>query len=276
MANSTVSIVTAFFDIGRGNLPKEKNGRTVPAYQERSTDTYFTYFNNLAKIDNHITVYTTEDLKDKVLELRDKYGKLSKTKVVCLDSFLPSKYAHYKERIEGVMKSSSFISKIENPELIEYWNSDYVLVNALKSYYVNDAIQNGSASGDIVAWIDFGYCRSTETIPFSNEWNYPFDANKIHFFLNKEIDLLRNIEDIIATGDVYVQGCHIVAGSHLWKDLLNLMILNLDTLLEQNLVDDDQTLLLMSYTRSPDLFVLRKNSPTDWFRIFKDYQKDGK
>lgn len=275
MSNNDISIVTAFFDIGRGDLPIEKNGKIIPAYQQRTTDTYFSYFAHLAKIDNEMVIYTTEDLKSRVVQERDKNKKLHKTTVVCVDSFLPAQYLHYKTRIEEVMASNSFVSMVHNPELIEYWNSNYVLVNALKSYYVNDAIEKHLVSSDVVAWIDFGYCRNDETIPFSTEWKYPFDKDKIHFFLNQEINFLRKIEDIVATGDVYVQGCHIVAGKDRWSYLLSSVLRNMEFLLKRNLIDDDQTLLLMSYLDNPDLFTLLNNSPTDWFRIFKDYQKEN-
>ena len=274
MNENAISIVTAFFDIGRGNLPKEKNGRIIPAYQQRTTDTYFEYFNNLSKIDNELIVYTTADLKDKVLSIREKHGKLHKTHVVCLESFLPDEYTEYKMRIEKVMQSSLFVSMVHNPELIEYWNSDYVLVNMLKSYYVNESIKNNLVSNDVVAWIDFGYCRDANTVPFDNEWVYPFDKDKVHFFLNQELDFSRKIEDIIATGDVYIQGCHIVAGKDKWSYLLDSMVRNMEFLIARNLIDDDQTLLLMSYLDNPSMFVLRENSPTDWFRVFKDYQEE--
>src|SRR5207248_4915545 len=44
-----VSIVTAFFDIGRGDWSGEVNGATIPDWQKRSTDTYLTRFDNLAR-----------------------------------------------------------------------------------------------------------------------------------------------------------------------------------------------------------------------------------
>ena len=42
------------------------------------------------------------------------------------------------------MNSEEFISKIVNPELIEYWMADYVLVNIFKAEYVQDAIENNT------------------------------------------------------------------------------------------------------------------------------------
>ena len=40
------------------------------------------------------------------------------------------------------------------------------------------------------------------------------------------------------------------------------------------LIDDDQTVLLMSYLSKPDLFELHKVSPSDWFVAFKEYNEN--
>ena len=69
-----ITIVTAFFDIGRGRLPKEKHGRVLPHYQHRSVDTYFEFFKNLARLKNDLVVYTTEDFVDRIVEIRTSYG----------------------------------------------------------------------------------------------------------------------------------------------------------------------------------------------------------
>ena len=45
---NNISIVTAFFDIGRGNWTPEKG---LPDYLYRTTDTYFERFGYLAQLD---------------------------------------------------------------------------------------------------------------------------------------------------------------------------------------------------------------------------------
>ena len=45
-------------------------------------------------------------------------------------------------------------------------------------------------------------------------------------------------------------------------------------LLKNNLIDDDQTVLLMSYLSRPELFELHKVSPSDWFVAFKEYNEN--
>jgi len=268
---SDITIVTSFFDIGRGNLPKEKHGRVLPHYQHRSLDTYFDYFNYLAKLKNDMVVYTTPDLAERVHDIRKQNGLEDRTQVVVMGSYLPKGFGEVKEKIEEIMNSPDYYEKVVNPQLIEYWHSDYVLVNIFKSLYVSHAIESGLVKTDLTAWIDFGYARTIDTLPKSLEWKYPFDSDKIHFFNMRDIEPERPIDSIIYTGDVYIQGCHIVAGTKMWDTLKDLVMKNLNCLINYKLIDDDQTLLLMSYLTDPEKFELRYNSPHDWFRIFKDY-----
>ena len=186
---------------------------------------------------------------------------------------MPPGFEVYKEKVQKIMDDPEYYGKVLNPQLIEYWHADYVLVNIFKSYYVSNSIRSGDIDTDLVAWIDFGYCRDDNTIPEPYTWNYDFDPEKIHFFNQHTIDEQRPIDNIIHTGDVYIQGCHIVGGKEKWETLLDLMLRNMEILLKHNLIDDDQTLLLMCYLISPQHFELHQNNPNDWFRIFKDYNK---
>jgi protein YibB len=267
-----ITIVTAFFDIGRGNLPQTKHGRVLPHYQHRSVDTYFDFFSKLAKIQNEMIIYTTPNFKDRVIEIRKQNGLEDKTKVVVWESYLPENFVETKQKIRNIMDSPEYYNKIINPELIEYWHDDYVLVNIFKSVYVTDAIEKGLITNDLVAWIDFGYVRDDNTIPSSNKWTYDFDREKIHFFCQRAIDN-RPINDIIYTGDVYIQGCHIVAGKEKWNTLKDLVINNLNLLIKNKLIDDDQTLLLMALLTSPGDFQLHPANPNDWFLIFRKYNE---
>jgi protein YibB len=268
---NNITIVTSFFDIGRGSLPKEKHGRVLPHHQHRTVDQYFDYFNNLAQIENDMVIYTTPDLAPRIYDIRKSYGLENKTKVVISETYLPLGFSEVKDLIQDIMNSPDYYDKITNPHLIEYWHADYVLVNIFKSLYVSDAIQKGFVKDNLAAWIDFGYCRNTTTLSTSKKWSYGFDENKIHLFNMRDIEEDRPIDSIIYTGDVYIQGCHIVAGVDKWKKLEDLMMKSLNVLLNYNLIDDDQTLLLMSYLTEPEEFELHYNDPSDWFTIFKKF-----
>jgi Bacterial protein of unknown function (HtrL_YibB) len=63
-----VSIVSAFFDIGRGDWQGEVSGTPIPAWQARSTETYLTWFNNLARLRNQMVIFTDESFAQIILD----------------------------------------------------------------------------------------------------------------------------------------------------------------------------------------------------------------
>ena len=256
---SNITIVTAFFDIGRKDWPGF----------ERSVDLYITRFKHLTKLNNKIIVYTSPDLVNKIQSISKfikvvPYNFLKETDVL-------------RQKIKKVQYSEQFIGNLtdevrKNPES---WSPEYVAATSLKAFFVSKAISDNLVDTDLVSWIDFGYCRVPETIT-ANSWNYDFDKEKIHMFIMKEIDVKRPIDEIIYSGDVYVQGCQVIAGKNLWGWLKNSMESSLKILLNKQLVDDDQGLFLMSYLQNPDKFYIRYNYNPDWFMIFKEYNNSQK
>jgi len=264
---SDITIVTAFFDIGRGDWTPDKG---LPHYLQRTTQTYIQRFSNLAKLDNKIIIFTSEDLVEQIKEIR----KDKPTEIIPLD--FKDCFKTLREKVSEVQNNPEYQSKIhpsqvKNPE---YWNADYVVVNALKSSFVNKAISTNLVETDLVAWLDFGYCRDESTLNGVTHWKYPFDKDKIHFFNIKDWKEGTYIQDVIATNDVHITGPCIIAGKEMWNVLEGLVHHSMNELLKNNLVDDDQTLLLMSYLQRPDYFELRKVSEQDWFIVFKDYNED--
>lgn len=273
--DNEITIVTAFYDIGRGNLPREKFGRVLPHYQHRNLDTYFEYFDRLAQMQNNLVVFTTEDLAQRIYDHRKKYGLQDRTQIVVSNSYMFTGMEVYKEKIDAIMASEEYRKDIVNPHFIEYWHSDYVLVNIFKAFYVDFAIQSGLVKTELTAWIDFGYCRQDATLPITRQWKYHFNKEKIHFFTNKKPEPDRAIKEIIDTGDVYIMGCHIVAGTKKWQLLKQLMHYSMDQLILNNMIDDDQTLLLISYLLRPEEFELRhvNHINDNWFVIFREYNE---
>ena len=130
-----ISIVTTFYDIGRGDWTPDKG---LPHYLHRTTDTYVERFGHLATLENEITIFTSEDLIPKVKELRGDRP----TNIIPVDYY--KCFIEARNKISKVQRSEDYQSKINpyekrNPE---YWSADYVLVNALKSTFINNAKNN--------------------------------------------------------------------------------------------------------------------------------------
>lgn len=260
-----ITIVTAFFDIGRGDWTPDKG---LPHYLQRTTDTYFERFSHLAKLENEMVIFTSVEFEDKVKELRGD----RKTEVVVVD--FKYGFDHLRKKISEIQNNPRYLEKI-NPDQVknpEYWNADYVLVNALKSTFVMTAIDTGCVNNDLVAWIDFGYCRDASTLNGKTKWEYTFNKDKIHLFQLRELDDY-SLDYVIANNRVYMTGPCIVAGKHMWKELYALVNHSINEMFKTQWIDDDQTMLLMSYLYAPQLFQLHKVPEDDWFIVFKEYNE---
>lgn len=261
-----VTIVTAFFDIGRGDWSHEKG---LPAYLQRTNETYLERFGYMAKLENDMVIFTSKEFVEDIKALRQDRP----TNILTID--FPNSFHKLRDEIKRVQNDPEYQAKIhpmqiKNPE---YWNADYVLVNLLKASFVNQAITRGIIDTDLVAWLDFGYCREFTTANYVEHWYCPLDKDKIHFFTIKDWVEGTYIQDVIANNDVHVTGPCIIAGKEKWPMLEALVHHNVSELLKNNLMDDDQTLLLMSYLQAPNEFELHPLKD-DWFVVFKEYHED--
>lgn len=281
--DKSITIVTAFFDIGRGDWSVD-NGH--PSYLHRDNETYLSYFKNLSKLDNEMIVFTSKEFAPYIRKARE--GR--PTEVIIIDIDLKFKYVL--NRIKDILRSDIFQSKIpeghrHNPE---YWSEKYVLITNLKTYFVNKAIQNFDLLNDLVAWIDFGYCRNNETILNIKNWYYPFDDRHIHFFTIKRykyFSIFKNprfptnrkqVISAILNNKVYVIGGVTVGHQHVWEDFSIIVDRCQKDLLLQNLVDDDQGIYLMCHIMQPDLFKFHylgknKEGKPNWFGVMQSFSK---
>lgn len=258
---SETSIVTAFFDIGRDSWSENPS---LPSYLHRTTDTYFERFKRLAQLENEMFVFTSPEFIERVIKLRA--GK--KTNIVAFD--FPGEFAKLRHLISWAQQHPDY-RKLINPAQIhnpEYWSPDYVLVNLLKSHFAARSAQ--TATNNMLAWVDFGYCRTTDTIPDIKVWQPNFDPNFIHMFSLKQYNGA-SLVDIIANNDVYITGPCIVASKELWSQLENDVMTAVYHLLDQNLIDDDQTFLLIASLAKPELYKLHPVSYNNWFTVFRDF-----
>ena len=263
-AADDITVVTAFFDIGRGEW------RHGGARFQRTVDDYFAMFARLAKLKNQMIVFTEPGLAARALELRRANGLEDRTIVVAIpDLFESGLVAPIEAAIERRM-SDLFRHWVIKPESPEYREPRYVLVNALKSAFVCAALDLGIVEAPQVAWIDFGYCRDDQRFDPEQPWR--FDAGgKINLFHIVALDETP-ITRVVRYGTVYFQGCHIVGPALAWPALASEMSFGLAALLACDLVDDDQTLLLMAWRKSPRSYRIHPVQSRDWFVVFRRFR----
>lgn len=259
--NQEISIVTAFFDIGRNFWTKHV----------RTTDKYLAYFANLAKLDNEMIIFTTIEYQETILSLRENRP----TKIIIFD--FANNFIDYRNSVAIIQSSESFKNKI-NPLMSnnpEYTSADYVVLNNVKSFFVLKAIQEEYISNDMVAWIDFGCCRDNKTLQGIQKWEYTFDKDKMNLFsVNYDYHNLMTEDDVlncIYNNWVTLIGTYSVATKNIWGKYNQLMTQTQHQLLDNNIIDDDQGVMLMCWFKNKDFFKINYLGYNQWFSMFQKF-----
>jgi protein YibB len=253
-----ITIVTAFYNINRDNWTN----------YSRSTEEYFRCFKLLCQLENEIIIFTQSVYEKEFNEIK---LNIKNNLTVYYDDDIINDDTNF-QRINEIQNNSEYLKGIKNPDCPEYWNTSYVLVNFLKSQFCINAIEKNENISDMVAWIDFGYVKKQSQIPKSKIWDYDFE-DKIHLWCIQNIPKSINLKRIIKSNSVFIQGGHIVAPKQKWIMINKFMNEQMEYLLNNNLIDDDQTMLLMSYLNNPLEFKIHReyinSKDLDWFFIFQ-------
>ena len=255
------AIVTAFFDIGRDQWREDGD---KPSRLRRSVDLYLQRFGWLAALKNPMVVFVESHLADRVLEARREQGLEGRTAVVVIDRLferepIAALAAHIQHRL-----TPRYREWVLHPEAPEYREPRYVLVNA--------ALDLGLVEAAQIAWIDFGYCGDDQRFDPAKPWR--FDAgDRINLFHMAELDEAP-ITRVVRRGDVYFQGCHIVGPAPAWRPFAREIGSALEALLACDLVDDDQTMMLMAWRRDPARYRIHGVMPPDWRVLFRRFNAD--
>lgn len=266
---SSTTIVTAYFDIGRGEWTVNKGFREKLS---RSSDVYFDYFKRLAALENDMVIFTSSEFEARIAEIR----KGKPTKIITID--LDKKFKYIKNKIRKIQQDDTFKNKLEPRQLgnPEYWSPEYVLVTNLKAYFVAKAINAGLVNTPMVAWIDFGYCRKSQVTGDLKVWDFPFDRNKMHLFTIKKglvVSSLKQVFEFMIGNHIYIIGGAIVGSQEKWKEFYSLVTECQKETLRNNIVDDDQGVFVMCYYKRPTLLMLNYLGRGKWFDLFRVYRR---
>lgn len=258
-----ITIVTAFFPIGRNEWK---------GFQRTDSD-YFNYFADWAKLRNDMVIYVgSKEEAEKVIKIRGGAGLGDKTKCVIIEDI----FSVDKELFRSIRNVSNY-ERVKYSRLLpdnpESWNAEYNYVMLMKEWCVKDAVEKGLARGT-VAWVDFGFNKSGQIYSnleeFNFEWKYGF-SDKINVFALYDLNDIPPLYEIIRDMSTFIQGGIIVAPDCLWSELWKLVRKNMLILNKIGYMDDDQTILLMSWIDRPELFDVHY---CDWHLQLKLFGND--
>lgn len=256
---SEITIVTAFFDIGRGEL------KDTPFV--RTNEQYFDYFRFWARMRNKLIVYTDSKNAKKVKSIREEFGLADKTVVIVIDNVYEVEANIYKHMLKVSQNSQFRNFRYFKNAMSNRANYDYIML--MKYWCMNNAVEQNLVNG-MLAWIDFGFNHGgkcfVKSEEFDFEWKYNFEP-KIHLFSLQKLDSVSGIMSLQFLFDS-LMGCLLLCPSEYCHDLWTLVRDAMKALLMIDCIDDDQQLLLMAYKSRTDLFEVHIS---DWFMPLKEY-----
>lgn len=259
-----LTVVTGYFDIGRGDWRGAVRGHEIPGWLSRNNDDYLANFRLLARLKNEMIVFTEPRFADSVLAARKACGLEDLTVVMTLDRPFERDpvLAATRARIETAMRTR-MLDFVAEPNKPEAFSPDYVLVTALKPVLTNAALDLGLVTRRQLAWLDFSYCR--EPWSFNPDYPWRYDCGgRLHVFIIETPDH-RPPAEMVRTAYCPFHGAQIFGPPALWHRLRELFEAALAELLADNLADDDQGLMLMAWRAAPELFAVHPVPRRDRF-----------
>lgn len=252
-----ITIVTAFFDIGRGGDKYEIR---------RGVEQYFKYFDFWARIRNNLVVYVAPQDKENVLAIRKKYNLDKNTVVVEIDNVY-SVFPELFNRMNAVANSKFREYRYYINSMSDDARYDYIMM--MKYWFLQDAVERNLVSG-MVAWVDFGFNHGGVCYPVAEEfdfiWEWDF-SDKIHIFTLNDVNNVLPIASLQLQFDT-IMGMIVVCPKEKTKILRDLILKAMDALLMLQCIDDDQQLLLMACRERPELFEVHRST---WYLPLKEY-----
>lgn len=257
---SDITIVTAFFDVGR----EKWRGKF-----KRDINTYIENFKFWARIRNELVIYTEKNVSEKIWEVRKNFGLEKKTKIIVIDDIMSLDTDIYM-RMKRALSHPLAVKNRKRPNNPECYNYVYNYVMLLKAWVLQETVRRNLAK-DMIAWIDFAYNHGGEYYTHAEEfdflWQYKF-SSKIHFFSLNEPDNIP-IFELVKNMNTYFTGGFIVLPICLATELWRLYRESMIHLTSVGMCDDDQTLMLMAYREKPEIFEIHHID--GWFEPWKKF-----
>ena len=244
--NTTISLVTCFYNIGR------ENWRGF----ERSVDKYFSNCETIMKQLYPLFIFTTEEYKDRCIQIRKKTDPyLIYTKVIIIPFENLAYYDKY-DMIHKIQKSN--INNIANSSGLEpeFTVPEYVILINNKVHFIEIASKYNIYKSNIFQWVDFGIHANIISPSCSNRLfdEIIYKKNKVRI---AGFNLQREIHDKLVyynSHDMTLNAGLISADVNSINILTKLFDEEFNNCLNMGVINQEQYILYYLLCKNPELF----------------------
>ena len=253
----SITVITALFDIKRCTYKNQKLAL-------KSIDDYLPWFKKTLQLNCPMVIFTEDKLKEFVLENRPKDYKTE----IIIQKLEEIPYYKYKDRINIIINSEEYKTKIQHPDRIECKSAEYSIIQYSKFDWLNIVSEKNPFSSDFFFWMDAGCSRFFLEFDMKRE----FPGPKMNFFLKNNLSnriFIQGRADLkdynIDTNFIWKSenlligtlfGCH--------KDFCCLLSKKINSIFENemlknNNLNNEQLALALLWKSQPELFFVYMN-----------------
>lgn len=261
MENS-VTIVTAFFDIGRAN---RGDGRTIDEYKE--------WLKKTLQVNCNLFIVTEPEFREFFIENRPEHLQ---THLKVMD-FKDSHYYQYYDRMTTILADPEYKSKIAHPTRVECVLPEYNIIQYSKFHYLKMAMDENPFHSSSFFWMDAGCSRFfmdvDVTLPYPSRAIFNFlEQNPDKFIIQKRHDLEQYPldDEFVWKSDNLLYGTMFGGGKDIVLKIAELVewVFN-EKMLAKNNVNNEQLALALVWKYYPDYFTLTDNIYRNHLSLFK-------
>lgn len=260
--SNPVTIVTAFFDIGRA---EKGDGRTISEYKD--------WIQKTLQLNCNLYIVTEEKFYDFFLENRPKHFNTN-IKVI---EFKDLHYNKYYDKIKNIIESDSYKNRIAYPDRVECKLPEYNIIQYSKFHCLQMAMDENPFKSDYFFWMDAGVSRFfldvdiSQSYPSINCINF-LKNNEDKFIIQKRYDLETfSIDDtFVWKADNLLYGTMFCGGKEIILKIAEYIeVIFNEKMLSNNNANNEQLALALVWKENPNIFVLTNNVYGEHLSLFK-------
>lgn len=237
------TIVTAFFDIGRGDWN----------YYNRKTEEYLSHFSNMLSLDTNLIVFTEEKYLDFISQRRTNLDTLIIMKEI-KDLYT---YERYSDIIISNLSNNRYRENHPNPICPEVTQPLYNILVTNKMKFLEEAVSFNPFSTEYFFWMDGGYTHSTISLK-DITWDIsPLFNSKFSIMALSAVSPLLNPRSFFYEYRDPITGGFFGGRREDIRVISEIYYLIMDCIIDSyNITDDDQYYMTLLISRYPELFSL--------------------
>lgn len=240
-----------------------------------SYNTYLFWMRNTLSLNANFVIYTEDKFIDDIKGMRKEFDEnFDKTIFVNIPLKELDCYLQYNQKLEDLMFSSEFKSKVHHPNVPEMTKPLYNIIMFNKLNFLKHTKDNNYFDSDLLIWADAGGLR--DNISNYKNITYPslekindLDENKTTFFSHNGDFNIHDNEFHAMSQIRHIQGTAFFVPKNKVDKLLNDFHETINECIDNKFIGSDEKIFDLTYVKDKSQYQLVQCTWREYFNLFK-------